>query len=252
MRPHARQVPLAVPFGRRIQTRGSVRGWLASAALHAAVVVLAIWGGREIYRVEGPPGFGPGRGGGGGGGGNRTFAILIPSAAAAMPVPPPIALPSQLTVPVQEVRIPETEVRAPTAAELVAQPVTGSGPGQGEGQGTGAGPGQGSGTGGGIGSGRGSGVGSDSGGSGRIFPPQPQTIILPPTGAPSGLRGVRLTVEFDISERGEVLGVSVNPPIRDRGYREEFMRRMRSYVFTPAMTPEGRPVRALYPVGITL
>lgn len=231
--------------------RGTFRGWFASAALHGLIIFVIIWGGREIYRVEGPPGFGPGRGGGGGGGGNRTFAILIPAAAAAMPVPPLVTLPTQLTVPVQEVRVPETEVRAPTAAELAAQPVTG-GPGQGEGQGTGTGPGQGTGTGGGIGSGTGTGVGSDSGGSGRIFPPQPQTIILPPSGQPSGLRGVRLTVEFDISERGEVLGVNVDPPIRDRRYREEFLRRMRSYVFTPAMTPEGRPVRALYPVRITL
>jgi hypothetical protein len=229
-----------------------VRDWIVSAALHTLVVFAIIWGGREIYRVEGPPGFGPGRGGGGGGGGNRTFALLIPAAAAAMPAPPPIALPAELTLPVQEIKIPETEIRLPSAAELAAEAVSSSGPGQGGGQGAGVGPGQGTGTGGGIGSGVGPGVGSDSGGSGRIFPPQPQTVILPPYPTPGSLKGMAVTVEFEISERGEVLDVSVRPQIRDRGYREDFMRRMRSYEFSPARTLEGRPVRAIYPVTLRL
>ena len=63
---------------------------------------------------------------------------------------------------------------------------------------------------------------------------------------------MRLTVRFEISERGEVLNVEVDPPIRDRGYRNEFMERMRRYTFTPAYTVDGRPVRAVFPVLITL
>ena len=102
-------------------------------------------------------------------------------------------------------RLPEVDQpAAPSVSDLLRQ-TQGAGPGQGEGSGTGGGPGSGSGTGGGVGSGRGTGVGSDSGGTGRVFPPQPQGIILPPTGAPANLRGVRLTVRFEISERGEVL-----------------------------------------------
>jgi hypothetical protein len=85
-----------------------------------------------------------------------------------------------------------------------------------------------------------------------VFPPQPQGIILPPPGRPSSLAGVRLVVTFTISERGEVLDVDVEPPIRDRGYRNEFLDRMRRYVFTPAYTLDGRPVRAIFPVTITL
>jgi hypothetical protein len=248
-----RNIPLANPLGRQLRQRGTVRDWLLSAALHAAVVAFIILAGTTFEEVLGPPGIGPGRGGGGGGGGDRTFVLALPAGMFAAPPPPPqLVLPSQLSIQVPVIKVPEAEVHAPTAAELAAQAVTGAGPGQGEGKGTGTGPGSGSGTGGGIGSGTGPGVGSDSGGMGRIFPPQPQGIILPPTGRPAALAGVRLTVRFEISERGEVVGVEVDPPIRDRAYRNEFMDRMRHYTFTPASTLDGRPVRAIFPVQITL
>lgn len=247
------QVPLATPIGRQIRQRGAVRDWILSAVFHAAVVLAILLAGTTFEEVLGPPGLGIGRGGGGGGGGSRTFAVFaLPASASAIPPPPPLVMPSVLSLQVPIVKPPEVEVPPPTAAELAAQALTGAGPGQGEGQGTGTGPGRGSGTGGGIGSGVGPGVGADSGGAGRIFPPQPQGIILPPSGRPSSLRGVRLTVRFYISERGEVLGVEVDPPIRDRGFRNEFMERMRHYTFTPAFTMDGRPVRAVFPVQITL
>jgi hypothetical protein len=248
-----RQVPLAVPFGRQMQSRSSLRELLLSAALHLGVLVALVWGGRHLAEVGGRPGEGPGRGGGGGGGGNRMFAVFTAYAAAMpAPPPPPIVMPAQLSMQIPVTRLPEVDQpAAPSVSDLLRQ-TQGAGPGQGEGSGTGGGPGSGSGTGGGVGSGRGTGVGSDSGGTGRVFPPQPQGIILPPTGAPANLRGVRLTVRFEISERGEVLNVEVDPPIRDRGYRNEFMDRMRRYTFTPAYTVDGRPVRAVFPVLITL
>jgi hypothetical protein len=59
-------------------------------------------------------------------------------------------------------------------------------------------------------------------------------------------------VTFYVSERGVVDNVEVDPPIRDRGYRDDFMERMRRYTFTPAYTRDGRPVPAQFPVRITL
>lgn len=248
-----RHIPLANPLGRQLRQRGTVRDWILSAALHAAVVAAIFLAGTTFEEVLGPPGIGPGRGGGGGGGGDRTFVLTLPAGLFTAPPPPPqLVLPTQLSLQIPVVRPPDTDVHVPTAAELAAQAVASAGPGEGQGRGTGIGPGSGSGTGGGTGSGTGPGVGSDSGGMGRIFPPFPQGIILPPHPVPNALKGTHLTVRFEISERGEVLGVEVDPPIRDRGYRNEFLDRMRHYTFTPASTLDGRPVRAIFPVQITL
>ena len=59
-----RQVPLAVHFGRQVQSRSSLRELLLSAALHLGVLVALVWGGRHLAEVSGRPGEGPGRGGG--------------------------------------------------------------------------------------------------------------------------------------------------------------------------------------------
>lgn len=250
----SRHIPLANAIGRQIQDRGSVREWILSAALHAAIVAAIILAGTTFEEVLGSPGSGIGRGGGGGGGGNRAFAVfaLPASASATIPPPPPLVVPDQLSLQVPVVKPPDPEIRPPSAAELAAQAVTGAGPGEGPGRGAGTGPGAGSGTGGGVGSGVGPGVGADSGGAGRIFPPQLQGMILPPQPVPGGLKGTRVTARFEISERGEVLSVELDPPIRDRSYRNELLERLRHYNFTPAFTLDGRPVRAVYPILITL
>jgi hypothetical protein len=241
----ARRVPLATPFGRQIQRGGTARDWVLSAALHGALVALIAWGGRELAEAGRWGG-----GGTGGGGGGRAFAVFSVPAAAAAPIPPPspIVLPSELALKLPA-SVPETTTSA-SPAESLAQPGAEAAGRQGGGQGGGGGPGVGTGAGAGAGSGAGPGGADD--GAGRIVPPEPQGIILPPTGAPPALRGVRLTVRFEISERGEVVAISVEPPIRDRSYRNEFMDRMRRYTFSPARTQGGRPVRAVFPVEITL
>lgn len=245
-----RHVPLATPFGRQGRLRQRWRGPLLSAVVHLGIVGALVWSGERAMEAIRNPGEGPGSGGGGG---NRMFAVLLPSRAFAAPVPPLVQPePDQLVVPVTPTTIPPTPPPDSTTVAATT-PATSPAPGQGEGAGPGAGPGSGGGAGGGSGGGVGPGVGDDSGGAGgRVFPPQPQGIILPPTGAPGNLRGVRLTVRFEVSERGEVLSVEVEPQIRDRGYRNEFLERMRRYTFTPAYLPNGRPVRAVFPVQITL
>ena len=247
------QPHFAVPFGRQLQSSGNTRGTVLSAVLHVAFLAVVIWAGRTAFENAAlSPGAGRGRGGGGGGGGARSVAIWsLPGAAQAQEVPP-APTPPAMTVPETPATIPDPPaepVPAPAAA-----PTTGGGPGDGTGTGTGTGPGSGTGTGGGTGSGTGTGVGSDSGegGGGRLIIPQPQGIIIPPQPAPRNMRGVIVTVTFRISERGEVLDVTTDPVIRDRGYRNEFLDRMRRYTFTPAMTREGRPVAAEFPIQITL
>ena len=57
---------------------------------------------------------------------------------------------------------------------------------------------------------------------------------------------------FYVTERGAVDHVEVDPPIRDRGYRNAFMDRMRGYTFTPARTLDGRPIAASVNFIVTL
>lgn len=245
------QTPFAVPFGRQLRSTGSIRGTMLSAVLHLSLLAVIIWAGRTTFEnADNAPGEGRGRGGGGGGGGNRTFAVwTVPAAAQTppAPVPPPVVAPA-----VTPTAIPEPQPETQPTTPAPAAPTQGQGEGPGAGPGTG--PGAGTGTGGGTGSGTGPGTGPDSGegGGGRIFPPSLQGMIIPPPGAPRNVRGTEVTVTFRISERGEVLDVEVDPPIRDRGYRNEFLDRMRRYTFTPAYTRDGRPIASEYQVKFTI
>ena len=245
-----RQIPLATPFGRLAHERGGIRGVILSAAVHLAVVIFLLWSGSHLMLADRVPGSGHGRGGGGGG--NRTLVLFVPPAPAApAPAPPApvIVMPKQLAVVIPEVR-PDSTPRAPLPAQPAA---AGQGPGEGAGKGPGAGPGSGTGSGGGSGSGVGPGTGPDSGGGGgRIYPASPQTVIMPPNDVPRALRGTTITAVFEISASGEVMHVAVDPVPRDRGFANEFLERLRHYIFTPAHTVDGQPVAALFRINITL
>ena len=248
-----RQVPLASPFGRQVRERGTLRGLGLSAAVHLGVLALVLWGQHRMFAEGRAPGNGPGAGGGGGGGGGRVFAVFaLPPAPVTLPPAPALTVPSlqALTMPV--VRPPE-EVPVHVSAEELAALVRAVGPGSGPGQGSGTGPGSGSGSGGGSGSGTGPGVGGDSGGGGgTVYPPSPQQIILPPVDRPASVRGITLRVRFQISARGEVLGVTLAPPLRDRKFRDDFLERLRRYTFSPAHTRDGRAVPAVYEIRFPL
>ncbi|MEK7667165.1 MAG: hypothetical protein AAB409_00765 [Gemmatimonadota bacterium] len=248
-----RQVPLATPFGRQVRERGILRGVGLSAAVHVGLIALVIWGGRRLAEAGLAPGEGGGRSGGGGGGGNRVFAVFaLPTASPPLPPAPALVVPSlqALTVPMT---LPPEAVPEQISAEDLARLAQPTGPGAGAGQGTGTGPGSGSGTGGGSGSGVGTGVGPDSGGAGgSYYPPQLQSIILPPAPPPASVRGTTVTARFEISSRGEVLRVTIDPAIRDRRFSDAFVERLRSYVFTPAYTRDGQPMAAPFEIRITL
>lgn len=245
-----RHVPLAVTLGRQTRQRGMFRDWGLSALVHLLLIGLAAWGTHHIAESDGDPGDGSGRNPGGGGGG-RMFAVFAqaPSLPAAPP-PPALTVPSlaALTVPME--LPPDAVPEQVSAAELarLAQ-ATGSGVG------SGGGPGSGTGSGGGSGSGVGSGVGPDSGaggGRGNYFEPQPQQLILPPGDKPSSVRGLRVAARFEISATGAVLRVTIEPTLPDRRYQSDFLERLRRYTFTPASSPDGRPVPGVFVVRFEL
>jgi hypothetical protein len=69
---------------------------------------------------------------------------------------------------------------------------------------------------------------------------------------PASVRGVTVTVRFEISERGDVMRVSYSPEFRDRSYASQFIEKMRHFTFYPATTLDGRPVASILPIRITL
>ena len=227
----------ALPLPQRREGLAAALSFLA----HVAIAILVLWRGAALFEGGGGGGTGP-RGGGGGGGRPAVswFALPTPSSARAEPAlqapavtvptvapPPPIAEPVKLELP------PPTVSITPPAAV-------------GTGDGTTGGPGRGPGTGGGTGTGTGTGTGADAGpGSGGsasdIIAPTPVWAIIPPSGAPPETHGKRHEVRFWVTAEGTVTRVEVTPPIKDGGYRRDFLEKMKGYLFKPA-TRDGRRV----------
>jgi hypothetical protein len=226
----------ALPLPRRREGPAAALSFI----VHVTIAILVLWRGAALFENGRGGGSGP-RGGGGGGGRPAVSYFALPTAPAAQaqetrPAPavtvptlaPPVAEPVKLDVP------------PPTIAFTPPAPV-------GTGDGTTGGPGQGPGTAGGNGTGTGTGTGSDAGpGSGGdasdIFAPRATWAPMPPSGAPSEVQGKRLEVRFWLTAAGRITRIEVTPPIRDGGYRREFMERMHGYLFTPARTRDGRPI----------
>jgi len=244
-----RHIPLAVSLGRQTRQRGVLRGLGLSAAVHLLLIGLAVWGTHRIAESDGDPGDGSGRNPGGGGGGVILAVLAQAPALPSAPPPPALTVPSlaALTVPMEQP--PEAVPEQVTAEELarLAQ-ATGTGTG------TGGGPGSGTGSGGGSGAGVGPGVGADSGagGHGTYFMPQPQGVILPPPDRPPSVRGITVTARFEISATGEVLRVTLEPTLPDRRFRDAFLERLRRWAFTPAFSPDGRPIPGVCEVRFSL
>ena len=243
-----RHVPLAVSLGRQTRQRGVFRGLGLSAVVHLLLIGLAAWGTHRIAESDGDPGDGSARSPGGGGGGVILAVLAQAPALPSAPPPPALTVPSlaALTIPMEQ---PPESVPAQLTAEELARlaQVTGAG--------TGGGPGSGTGSGGGAGSGTGPGEGSDSGaggGHGTYFMPQPQGVILPPTDRPASVRGVTVIARFEISASGAVLRVTIEPTLPDRRFRDAFLERLRRWAFTPASSPDGRPVPGVYEVRFPL
>ncbi len=74
----------------------------------------------------------------------------------------------------------------------------------------------------------------------------------PPPDRPSSVRGTTVTAHFEISSRGEVMRVSLDPMPRDRKFADAFLDRLKRYTFTPAYTLDGHPVAAAFEIRIML
>jgi len=231
----------SLPLPRRREGPSAVLSFLA----HITIAGLVLWRGAALFESGGGGGEGP-RGGGGGGGRPALSWVALPipaapQAEAVRPTPPPA-----VTVPTVAPQITEpVKIEAPPPTVTVLPPVA-----VGTGAGTSGGPGQGPGSGGGVGTGTGTGKGSDVGpGSGGaasdIFAARLRGLVTPPPGAPPDAKGPH-EVRFFVGADGRVTRIEVDPPIKDSGYRHEFMDRMRGYVFDPATTRDGRRVDYIY------
>lgn len=257
------------PVGIPVRDERGWRGVVASILFHLLIVFLltAPWTVPATLEFieQGAGGPGPAGGGGGGTGGTggiraneglRFVQIAPPPPAAVVtppvvppPVPPPEVKkpeePAVVPAPVPQPPLPQPP--APTAAtptEATA-PIAGTGGGTGTDGTAGSGPGSGGGVGSGVGTGRGSGVGPGTGGGNTaVHSPTPKELFIPPQPVPNSVRGSEVIAQFDVDERGRVLKCEFTPT-RDRGYNRKLRDMLCSMQFRAAVTPDGRPVRAV-------
>jgi protein TonB len=196
---------------------------------------------------------------GGGGGGGRTYIVSLPAPAPAERAPEVVRRPKPpVRVPVvAPPLLPPIETPAPKPADTVARApadsagTTGTGGGSQGGAGTGKGPGSGAGTGPGSGPGRGGGTGGGTGTGSLARGPEPRQLILPPFEFPKSMRGMTIQVTFVVESDGRVSDVVFVPEVPDRGYGKQLEKTMKSYLFRPARSDEGLPVKGATVVHIT-
>ncbi len=254
------KAPYRPPAGLPLERLG-FGGAVVSVAFHMLALLLLLSPALISARLDLPLSSGAGGEGpsGGGGGGRRgsggaeftreqlKFMQVAPQPEAVAPVVEETVPVPELPVPVPEPVVPVAETETTAEAEVQSLDVA-STPGVGGGTGsdgsTGDGPGSGGGVGSGTGTGRGSGVGPGTGGgTDQIHPPMPVQFFLPPLPAPERIKPYRMVAVFDVDERGNVLSFEFNES-RDRSYNRRLREVLSELRFRPAVTPDGRPVRA--------
>jgi periplasmic protein TonB len=237
------------------QRRKERPAWWATAisvVVHAALVLLLVFGFRQSLLMAGEGDrddaeVGRAGGGGGGGGGGERVSYYEVQRPPPPPPPPPTPEPDALVPPV--VPPPPPPVPAPpavqprpaTPAPVAAPAAAGPGAGQGPAAGAGTGPGSGGGTGGGSGGGNGPGTGTGTGpgtgngggGGARVTMPTTDLMLMPPN-KPRGMTSREVTLRLTISERGDVTEVELLTPTGNRGYDEQLRRIARDWKFNPA------------------
>ena len=207
--------------------------------------------------AQGAGGAGPA---GGGGGGNSGTGSIHYVTVAPPPKPTPVPVPTPQVVieppkPVEPV-IPPLEMPKMATEKVevkVQSPIVGAGGGTGADGTNGNGPGTGGGIGSGIGTGRGSGIGPGTGGGTQEnYPPSPTELFIPPMPVPSSVKGFHLTVNFDIDEKGKIVGLPLFTPTKDGGYNRKLQEYLKTFKFRPGHTPQGVPIRAMFQMGIDL
>jgi protein TonB len=260
-----RRRPYRPPIG--IPTSGEPRAQAtaASVAFHLLIVILLLGptifvSARLIdYAQQGAGGPGPA---GGGGGGNLSFPGRIkyvpervgfvkiepektvpkeepkpkPPEETKPPPPPPVPDPPPAAAAIDSA----ADARADSTATIV-----GAGRGTGNDGTTGNGPGRGGGVGSGIGTGRGSGTGPGTGGGeGTIYPPTVVALPILPLPIPSKVRPYKMIAQFEVDSTGNARLIGFNPS-RDNGYNRRIREMLLEIRFRPAVTMNGRPVKAI-------
>ena len=250
---HARRPLPALALPRTREDRRA--GVALSVLFHVLLVVLLVTpfavGTVLVDREQGAGGLGPAGGGGGGHGGTggrvRVTTEQLQFIRVAPPppvqkavepvVPPPVPPPE----PIKIEPAPVTEIAAVKIPDVAA--TTGVGGGSGRDGTNGSGPGSGGGVGSGIGTGRGSGIGPGTGGGTQEnYPPTPTELFIPPLPMPDRVRGFHLIAEYDIDEKGRVLGFDFTRT-RDRDYNKRLEEVLKSFRFRPGTRPDGTPIR---------
>jgi protein TonB len=233
-------------------------GTLVSLIAHGLLVFMLMnpeAGHTDPNLVEVPQGGGgPGPAGGGGGGrlgtGGIKYVTLRPPPPPVVPPPVPTPTPQLVIEPPKPVVVeplppaPVKPAEEPKVEVKAQAPTPGDGGGTGRDTTGGNGPGTGGGVGSGIGTGRGSSVGPGTGGGNALnYSPTPIEIYMPPMPTPSNVKGFHLIAEFDVDETGKVVDFKFTPT-RDKGYNRALEASLKSMRWRPAVTPEGKPIRA--------
>ena len=263
------QRPYRPPIG--IPTTGEPRAQATAAALalHLVAILLVllptiIVSNRLIdYVQQGAGGPGPV---GGGGGGSQSFpgrikyfperVDFLKLETKALPVPKQ----DEVVKPKEEIKIPppptpppptpDPPVAATTDSAAAARvdstsALIGAGRGTGNDGTNGNGPGRGGGVGSGIGTGRGSGTGPGTGGGdGTIYPPTVVALPILPLPIPSRVRPYKMVAQFEVDSLGnaKLLGFNLS---RDSGYNKRIREMLLEIRFRPAVTTDGRPIKAI-------
>ena len=122
---------------------------------------------------------------------------------------------------------------------------TGAGRGSGNDGTSGNGPGRGGGEGSGVGTGRGSATGPGTGGGdGTVYPPTVVALPILPLPIPARVRPYKMVAQFEVDSTGSARLIGFNPS-RDNGYNRRIREMLLEIRFRPAVTMDGRPVKAL-------
>ena len=257
--------PYRPPIG--IPTAGEPRAQatIASIAFHLLVVLLVlaptIFVGNQLIEFTQRGAGGPGDVGGGGGGAQSfpgrikyipekvdflkletqkaapKLEIIVPKVEEKPPPPPPPTL--------EQPKIAAKDSATPAARVDSSAVDVGAGRGTGTDGTSGNGPGRGGGEGSGVGTGRGSANGPGTGGGdGTIYPPTVVALPILPLPIPSRVRPYKMVAQFEVDSAGNARLLGFNES-RDSGYNRRIREMLMQIRFRPAVTMDGRPVKAI-------
>ena len=201
---------------------------------------------KELQLGAGGPGPAGGGGGGNAGTGVRFITIAPPPQPVVVPpvTPPPVIVPPKPPEPVVPIDLPKLALPDTKVEIKIQSPVIGIGGGTGHDGTTGNGPGSGGGVGAGVGPGRGSGVGPGTGGGDKdVYPPTSKEMLIPPLPAPKSVKCFHLIANYDVDEKGKVLGMKFTPT-KDGGYNRKLEDVLNGVKWKPGTTMDGTPIRA--------